>query len=68
MIPPAVLGALVLGIPAVIVAYIMLFWRRRPVFWFALALIAVGLGYLTSTGALAEIGAYVADAFPGLAS
>jgi dipeptide/tripeptide permease len=68
MIPPAVLGALLLGIPAFMVAYIFLFWRRRPVFWFALALIVVGLGYLTSSGALNEIGAYVGDAFPGLAS
>jgi hypothetical protein len=51
-----VVGALLLGVPAFLVAYLGLFMRRRPVFWFALALIAVGLGYLGSTGALTDVG------------
>jgi hypothetical protein len=47
---------LIVGLPAVLLA-LLLFWRRlRPVFWFALALTAVGLGYLASTGALSDIG------------
>lgn len=55
MIPPAILGALIVGVPAVIVAYLALFRAPRAVLWFALALIAVGLGYLASTGALTDI-------------
>ena len=68
MLPPAVLGALVLAIPAIVIAYIAFFWRRRPIFWFALALIAVALGYLGSTGALVDIGDRVSDVVPALAS
>lgn len=52
----SVVGGLIVGLPAVLLA-LLLFWRRlRPVFWFALALTAVGLGYLASTGALSDIG------------
>jgi uncharacterized membrane protein len=55
-VTPSVVGGLIVGLPAVLLA-LLLFWRRlRPVFWFALALIAVGLGYLASTGALSDIG------------
>ena len=57
MISPAAIGALAIAIPALIIAYVAFFWRRRPIFWFVVALIAVGLGYLGSTGALHEIGA-----------
>jgi endonuclease/exonuclease/phosphatase (EEP) superfamily protein YafD len=57
MISPTVIGALVLGVPALFIAYVALFWRRRPIFWFVVALVLVGLGYLASTGALREIGA-----------
>ncbi len=53
------IGALVLGVPALIIAYVAFFWRRRPIFWFVVALVLVGLGYLGSTGALREIGAFV---------
>ena len=42
--------------PAIIVAYLAFFWRRRPIFWFVVALVLVGLGYLDSTGALHEFG------------
>ena len=55
MIPPVVIGALIVGVPAVLVAYLTLFKAPRAVFWFALALIAVGLGYLAATGALTDI-------------
>jgi len=52
---PTVVGAFIVGLPAVVIA-ILLFWRRlRPVFWFVLALIVVGVGYLVSTGATADI-------------
>lgn len=64
MIPPSVLGALIVGLPAVLVAYLALFKAPRAVLWFALALIAVGLGYLAATGALTDI----ADAVLGIAA
>ncbi len=51
-----IIGAIIVALPAVVLA-IFLFWRHlRPVFWFALALIVVGVGYLVSTGATADIG------------
>jgi EamA domain-containing membrane protein RarD len=59
---PTVIGAFIVGLPAVVVA-ILLFWRRlRPVFWFALALIVVGVGYLAATGATADIAGAVLGA------
>ncbi len=59
---PMVIGAFIVGLPAVVVA-ILLFWRRlRPVFWFALALIVVGVGYLAATGATADIAGTVLGA------
>ena len=54
---PTLAGALVLGIPPVILAWVLLWRRQRPVFWFALALIVVALGYLMATGATADIAA-----------
>ncbi len=55
MISPTIVGALILGIPAAIIAYLALWRRNRPVFWFALALVAVGLGYLDFSGALDDV-------------
>lgn len=61
MISPTILGALILGIPAIAVAYFLLWYiyRNRPVFRFALALVAVGLGYLDFSGALDDIADFV---------
>ena len=59
MISPAAIGALAIALPTLVIAYVAFFWRRRPIFWFVVALLAVGLGYLASTGALHEIGAMV---------
>ena len=56
MISAELIGALTLVIPAIVVAYIAFFWRRRPIFWFVVALTLVGSGYLYSTGALRDIG------------
>ncbi len=50
------LGSLILVVPAVIIAWALLWRRHRPVFWGTLALIAVGLGYLVATGAARDIG------------
>jgi dipeptide/tripeptide permease len=51
MIPANIAGAVILGVPLVLVAYAALWRRQRAVFWFAMALILVGLGYLMVTGA-----------------
>jgi hypothetical protein len=56
MISPELIGAGVLAVPAIFIAYVAFFWRRRPIFWFVVALVLVGLGYLYSTGALRDIG------------
>ena len=49
MYSPDIAGAIIVGLPAVIIAYLALWRKNRPVFWFALALVAVGLGYLATT-------------------
>jgi dipeptide/tripeptide permease len=48
-------GALIVSLPLVLAAYALLWRRLRSVFWFALALIAVGTGYLMATGATDDI-------------
>jgi hypothetical protein len=48
-------GALMVGLPLMLVAYALLWQRLRSVFWFALALIAVATGYLMATGATDDI-------------
>jgi hypothetical protein len=45
---PSIIGLLLLGLPPIILAYIAL-RRQRPVFYFAVALILMGLGYLATT-------------------
>jgi len=49
------LGGLIVGVPAMLIAYLALWRRQRPVFFFAVALILVGVGYLVATGAAADI-------------
>ena len=56
---PDTIGAFMLGIPAILIAYVALWRRYRPVFWFAVALILLGVGYLVATGAASDIGHYV---------
>ena len=55
MISPKLAGAAILAIPLIIVAWTLLWRRQRPVLWLALALIAVGTGYLAATGATDDI-------------
>lgn len=50
------LGGLLVGAVALLIAYAALWRRQRAVFWFAAALILVGVGYLVATGAGADIG------------
>lgn len=56
---PDTVGGLILGVPAIIIAYVALWRSQRAVFWFAVALILVGVGYLVATGAAADIGRLV---------
>ncbi len=55
MLMPKIAGAIIAGLPAVLLAWVLLWWRNRAVFWFALALIVVGLGYLMATGATDDL-------------
>ena len=55
MISAKVAGALLVGIPALLAAWVLLRRQARAVFLFALALIVVGLGYLAATGATDDI-------------
>lgn len=48
-------GLLALGVPLLALGYLML-RRNRGVFRMYLAMILIGLGYLTATGALTDIG------------
>lgn len=53
---PSLIGTVALAVPAILIAYWALWRRQRPVFFFALVLIAIGVGYLNMTGATADIG------------
>jgi hypothetical protein len=55
MLTPSIAGAILVALPLVIAARVLL--RRQPaaIFWFAVALIGVGLGYLMATGATERI-------------
>jgi dipeptide/tripeptide permease len=55
MITAKLAGAVILGVPLIVVAWVLLRRQPRPIFWFALALILVGLGYLIATGATDDI-------------
>ena len=48
-------GAAFVGIPLIVLAWAVLWRRERAVFWFALALILVAIGYLMATGATEDI-------------
>jgi dipeptide/tripeptide permease len=60
---PKLLGAIILGIPLLMVAWALLWRRNRPVFWFALALLVVALGYLMATGATDDIARRIAPGY-----
>jgi hypothetical protein len=55
MLTASIAGAIMIALPLVIIARFAL--RRQPaaLFWFAVALIGVGLGYLMATGATERI-------------
>lgn len=53
---PQIVGSLILAVPCLLIAWLALWRRTRPVFWFAVALICLGVAYLNLTGAAREIG------------
>jgi hypothetical protein len=55
MIPAKIAGAIILGVPLFLTAWVLLRQQSRPVLWFTLALILVSLGYLMATGATDDI-------------
>jgi len=61
---PTYIGLIVLGIP-LLVGGMLLLRGNRPVLLFYVALLAVALGYLAATGALADIGRLAVGAVGG---
>lgn len=55
-----IFGLLVIGVPALLIGGILL-GRYRPVFWFFFVALLVGLGYLTTTGTVDDIGKKAID-------
>ena len=57
------------GVAAVATPLLVVFWflfrRQRGIWWFACALLVVGLGYLVSTGAAQDIGQRLAPTYAG---
>jgi uncharacterized membrane protein YccC len=45
---PTIIGLLLMGLPPILLAYIAL-RKQKPVFYFAVALILMGLGYMATT-------------------
>lgn len=50
-----VIGILAIGVPALLIGGILL-GRYRPVFWMFFAALVIGLGYLTTTGTVDDVG------------
>lgn len=62
-------GAIILGVPLLILELVALRRQPRAILLFAIALLAVGLGYLMSVGATGDIARKVAPGqFPAAAS
>jgi hypothetical protein len=64
ILPPELIGAIVVAVPALLLSWVALRRRQGPVVWLAFALILVGTGYLMSTGATGDIAGAL---FPGVA-
>ena len=62
--PAYVVGAIIIGLPALALAWATLWNRHRPIFGFAAAMIVIGVGYLVATGAAGDIGRVL---LPGIA-
>lgn len=55
MLSAKIAGAVILAVPAIVLALAVLGRRQRAAFYFAAALILVGTGYLAATGATDDI-------------
>ncbi|MFV0296540.1 MAG: hypothetical protein ACK5JT_10530 [Hyphomicrobiaceae bacterium] len=55
MVSAKIAGAFIVALPLMVLAYLMLWRRTRPVFWLAVALVMVATGYLMATGATDDI-------------
>lgn len=53
-----ILGGLILGVPLLLVGIYFLWRKWRTVFWMYFGALLLGLGYLATTGALSDIGAW----------
>ena len=65
MLTAKIVGAVIAGVPAVLLAWALLWRRNRAVFWFALALIGLSLGYLAATGATDDLANRLVPRFVG---
>lgn len=61
----SLIGAVILALPALVAAWLMLWRRHRPVFYFAAVMILVGVGYLAATGAADDIAHKMAPSLVG---
>lgn len=64
MTPAALVGAVAIAVPLLVVFW-FLFRGQRAIWWFACALLVVGLGYLVATGAAHDIGQRLAPQYLG---
>ena len=64
MTPAALIGVAAIAVPLAI-AFWFLFHKQRVIWWFACALLAVGLGYLVASGAAHDIGQRLAPRAAG---
>ena len=48
-------GAIILGVPLLVAAWVLLRQQPRAIFLFAIALLVVGMGYLVAVGATGDI-------------
>jgi dipeptide/tripeptide permease len=56
----AIAGALIIGVPLYVTTWFLLRKQPRPIFLFAVVLLAVGIGYLAAVGATADIAKNIA--------
>ena len=62
-------GAIILGVPLLITAWVLLRKQPRVIFLFALAMLVVGMGYLAAVGATGDIARRVMPSqFPAAAA
>ncbi len=55
MTPADLAGAFIVGVPLYVLAWVLLRKQPRAIFLFAVVLLAVGVGYLSATGATGDI-------------